>query len=44
MSPLEVSIQQVTRHCTPHFTFLQNVSLRRVTRDQEIAREETWVP
>src|SRR5438105_12810533 len=44
MGPLEVSVQQVTCHFTPHFTFLQNVSLRRVTRDQEIAREETCVP
>src|SRR5260370_15701554 len=44
MGPLEVSVQQVTCHFTPHFTFLQSVSLRRVTRDQEIAREETCVP
>src|SRR5260370_39463682 len=44
MGPLEVSVQQVTCDCTSHFTFLQSVSLRRVTRDQEIAREETCVP
>ncbi len=44
MGPLEVSVQQVTCDCTPHFTFLQSVSLRWVTRDQEIAREELLVP
>ena len=33
----EVTVQQMTEH----YTSLHNVSLRRVTRDEESAREET---
>jgi hypothetical protein len=39
MDPLEVSVHQMARYFTLHFTPHLAVSLRRVTRDQEIARE-----